>query len=218
MHLTLTVHPVYHMEETRTVYAGNADSWQGIEIGKLPEGDTTLIVAYTSVEGCDSVYTLHLTVKPMIVTYGNDTLRLCAGESVVYEGKTYKRPTVDSVLVSEHNQFGGDSIVELVVYVYPSMKTTISMTIEEGTEDVWQDIDLSVLPVGDTTLVAAYTSVNGCDSVYVLNLVVNAVIHEGLDDVQGEKSVRKIIRGGQLYIRKGSAWYDLFGRKVEEVQ
>jgi len=157
-----------------------------------------------------------LTILPLPTTYGNDTVRMCSGERFVYEGKTYRRSTVDSVRVSERNQYGGDSIVELVVIVSPVMRLTASKTIEQGDEVMWQYYDLSEMPVGDTTLVASYTSVNGCDSVYTLNLTVIEKIDAAVGEVSADsRKTQKVFINGQLYIRKGETLYDLYGRKAE---
>ena len=212
--LSLTVNPVYAFEETRFITVGTEETWHATDLSLLPEGDTTLVAAYTAITGCDSTYVLHLTVRPHITTYGNDTIHLCAGESYTYEGKTYRRSTTDSVLLAQPNQFGGDSIVELVVYVYPVVSMTLSNTIVEGEQETWQGFDLSEMPVGDTTLVAVYTSVHGCDSTYVLHLTVEQNT-QALEDTPMNGTVRKTVRNGQVLIRKGDAWYDLFGRKVE---
>ena len=214
--LTLTTSPIYRIEDSLTTRVGLSDTWQGIAVSELPVGDTTLIAHYASIDGCDSTYVLYLTVEPMIITYGNDTARLCSGERFVYEGKTYRRSAVDSVRVSERNQYGGDSIVELVVIVSPVMRLTVSKTIEEGDEVIWQDYDLSEMPVGDTTLVAAYTSVNGCDSVYTLNLTVIEKINSAVGEIStGSRKTQKVFINGQLFIRKGETLYDLYGRKAE---
>ena len=184
----------------------------------MPVGDTTLVAAYSSIYGCDSTYTLKLTVvaKPTAPTiYGADTLNVCAGESVEYAGKTYKRPTVDSVLFENANYLGGDSVVVLVVKVLPAMRQKATKTIVEGDEETWQDIDLSLLPVGDTTLVAAYSSIYGCDSTYTLKLTVAAKVIEGLDDIKEDDRAEKFFRNGHLYIRKRGRVYNLQGVKVE---
>jgi hypothetical protein len=216
--LTVTVHPVYAFDEHMTLYLRDEASWQGIDLSGMPVGDTTLTAAYTTVNGCDSVYTLTLTVlRPLVTTYGNDTINLCAGESAVYEGKTYRRPAKDSVLLSIPNQYGGDSIVELVVNVLPAMRMKASMTIYEGDKIVWQDIDLSVLPVGDTTLTVTYTSVNGCDSTYILYLEVITKTQTALDNTDCVKGKpHKFFRNGQMYIRKHGQVYNLQGVKIKE--
>ena len=213
--LSLKHNSAYLFEDARTVFVGVQEEWEGVDLSLIPVGDSTLVVKYATVAGCDSVYKLALTVIPRPVSYGNDTIWLCAGESFEYEGKTYKRPCKDSVLVSEHNVLGGDSIVEFVVYVFPIMKMQASQTVVEGVEQTWQNIDLSTIPAGDTTLVAKYTSVNGCDSTYILKLTVTPKITTGVGNTHINDDLRKVIINGQLYIRKGDAWYDLCGKKVQ---
>ncbi len=211
--LTLKLNPTYSFEESRSITAGDKEMWQNIDLSLIPAGDSTLVAEYKTLMGCDSIYNLHLTVIPRIVTYGNDTVTLCAGETITYEGKTYKRPTKDSVTLSIPNVYGGDSIIELVIRVLPIMKVKTEQTIMEGEQLTWQDIDLAELPAGDTTLIAEYTSVNGCDSVYVLNLKVIGTSTSLYNPSATELNVQKVIVNGQLYIRKGDEWFDLSGRK-----
>ncbi len=214
--LTLTLNPTYLFEENLSIKVGDEAVWQNINLAEMPVGDTTLVAAYLAQTGCDSAYVLYLHVQPRITTYGYDTVSFCAGEKYVYEGKTYRRETVDSVLLSEPNQFGGDSIVVLVVKVYPVLTVTASSSITEGDADTWQDIDLSTLPVGDTTLVASYVSIHGCDSTFILNLTVTEKKLEGImSTFSADKSVQKIVRNGQVFIRKGEEWFDIYGRKVQ---
>ena len=216
--LSVTVKPVYAFNESMNIYLRDEETWQGIDLSVLPIGDTTLVAAYKSMDGCDSVYTLTLTVlRPLITTYGNDTINLCAGESIEYEGKIYRRPAKDSVLLSIPNQYGGDSVVALVVNVLPAMRMKASLTITEGEDIEWQGMDLSVLPVCDTTLTVTYTSVNGCDSTYILYLEVLQKTPTALDNTDGVNSKpRKFFRNGQMYIRKNGQVYNLQGIKVEE--
>ena len=214
---TLTVNPVYLFEEQRTMLKGEAQTWQNIDLSVLPVGDTLLVASYQTVTECDSTYVLALFVQPRVTTYGNDTISLCTGEKAVYEGKTYRRSTVDSVLLSTPNIYGGDSIVELVVNVYPAVNITLDQTITEGETLTWEDIDLSTFPVGDTTLVASYLTVHGCDSTYVLHLTVAQRNTEGVDQITNDQSpiTNKVLRDGHVFLRKGDAWYDLFGHKIQ---
>ena len=215
--LELAHYPLFATEEEHTIYEGAEEQWQGIDLSILPVGDTTLVAAYASVFGCDSVYTLHLNVASRVTTYGVDTLNICSGEKAVYEGKTYRRPTTDTVLVSERNIYGGDSIVALTVLVRAKMNLTVSQTIQEGEAAMWEDYDLSLFPAGDTTLVAAYTSVYGCDSTYTLKLHVLSKVATAITDGQNApaEQVQKLIINGTLYLRKGDDLYDACGRKIK---
>ena len=328
--LALTVNPVYLIEQNDTIHKGDVATWQEIDLSEMPVGDTTLIVRYSAVTGCDSVYTLYLTILPPM-TYGAYQASFCQGDSVEYEGKWYTAETVENVTVAQKNRFGGDSVVTFTVVVWPTYRiaedTTIRMdknltwrekeyshlmpgsyilydsiksqdgcdsvyalqltvtpaptygvdtiyicsrgdivyydnmpyskpskkaitvtlstlnqfggdsivelwvlasnkydmsfnkTIEEGATEEWQGIDLSWLPVGDTTLVVIYTTIHGCDSTYTLHLTVKAVQQTptALDNTDGvENKTYKFFRNGQMYIRKNGQVYNLQGIKVEE--
>ena len=216
--LTLDHYARYAFAEEKEMYVGTEGEWQGVDLSLLPVGDTSIVAKYNTVHGCDSTYTLHLTVvaKPTAsTTFGADTLNVCAGESVVYAGKTYKRPATDSVLLENANYLGGDSVVVLVVKVLPAMRQKATKTMVEGAEGEWQGVDLSLLTVGDTTLVAEYSSVYGCDSTYTLKLTVVAKIAQGLDDIKEDDRAEKFFRNGHLYIRKRGRVYNLQGVKVE---
>ena len=217
--LTLDHYARYAFAEEKEMYVGTEGEWQGVDLSLLPVGDTSIVAKYNTVHGCDSTYTLHLTVvaKPTAsTTFGADTLNVCAGESVVYAGKTYKRPATDSVLLENANYLGGDSVVVLVVKVLPAMRQKATKTMVEGAEGEWQGVDLSLLPVGDTTLVAEYSSVYGCDSTYTLKLTVVAKITQGLDDIKEDDRAEKFFRNGHLYIRKRGQVYNVQGVKIKE--
>lgn len=212
---TLTLNPLFHSEEEMAYTIGEQHSWQGIDLSEFGVCDTTLVKEYQSIYGCDSTYTLHLTVKPLIITYGADTIHACSGETVIYEGKAYKQSATDSVVLSGQNYAGGDSIVLLVVSFSQSFSAETYLTITEGDEETWQGIDLSEFAVGDTALVAEYQMVYGCDSIYVLYLTVEENNKEALPFTEADQiGVQKIMKDGMLYIRKGEELFDIRGRKV----
>lgn len=186
----------------------------------LPVGTHAMNVVFTPedmVYYLPTTFAVDITVMALPTTYGADTLNICSGTSVVYNGKTYKRNTKENVLLNEKNQYGGDSIVALVVKVIPVMKTKANKTIVEGSQETWQDIDLSLIPAGDTTLTVTYTSVYGCDSIFILNLTVTPRIATGMEDAEQveEAGYRKMFYNGHIYIRKGDAWYDLMGKRLQ---
>ena len=221
---TLAVNPLFLSEEELSFTIGEQHSWQGIDLSEFPIGDTTLVEQYKSIYGCDSIYTLHLTVKPHIITYGADTIHACSGETVIYEGKAYRQSATDSVVLSGQNYAGGDSIVVLVVSFSQSFSVEAFLTITEGDAEEWQSVDLSTIGVGDTTLVAKYQTIHGCDSTYVLYLTVEEKQEEPGDEPKDEAipftdadqvGVQKILYQGNIYIRKGDELFDIRGIKVE---
>ena len=201
-------------ESDLTIAEGDEETWQNIDLSAMGVGDTTLVAEYTSIYGCDSTYTLHLTVNPRIITYGSDTIYACSGETVTYEGNTYSRSAADTILLSGQNYAGGDSIVVLAVIFSQPFYSEADRTIVEGGNEVWQEIDLSILPVGDTTLVAEYQTLHGCDSIYTLYLTVEPNT-EAIPFTNAEElNVRKVLINDAVYIRKGDELFDIRGQKV----
>ena len=213
--------PNYSFNEDSTIRMDESLSWHGKEYTNLMPGSYTLYDSLKTNAGCDSVYTLTLSVMP-IPTYGVDSIYICGrGEIAYYDNVPYTKPTKTPVTVtlSTPNQFGGDSIVELWVLASNKYDITFSKTIDEGTQEEWQGIDLSVLPAGDTTLVVIYNTIHGCDSTYTLNLTVKAVQQTptALDNTDGvDNKPYKFFRNGQMYIRKNGQVYNLQGMKIEE--
>ena len=221
--LTLTVYPTYALEdEAQTIYVGATAEWRGIDLSLIPVGDTLLTKTYSTLQGCDSVYTMHLTVNEAPTTYGVDSIYICGrGDVAFYDNAEYSKPskTPFTVTLSTPNQFGGDSIVELWVLASNKYDMSFSKEIKEGDEEEWQGIDLSLLPAGDTTLVVIYTTVHGCDSTFTLHLTVKPVQQTttALDKADAvEDKPYKFFHNGQMYIRKNGQLYNLQGIKVDE--
>ena len=218
--LALTVYPLYAFEdEAQTIYVGQLGVWREIDLSLIPVGDTILTKVYTTVTECDSVYTMHLTVNEAPATYGVDSIYICGkGEVAFYDDVAYSRPskTPLTVTLSTPNQFGGDSIVELWVLASNKYEMSFSKTIIEGAEEVWQDIDLSLIPAGDTTLTVIYPTIHGCDSTFILNLTVVGATPTGINNVQGKtRPAEKFFLNGQLYIRKDERLYTPQGALIE---
>ena len=216
---TLTLNPLFVSEQTISMKVGEAQTWRGVDLSTFAIGDTTLVEQYQSIFGCDSTYILHLNVKPLIITYGADTVVACTGETVMYEGKIYKRSATDTIVLSGRNYAGGDSIVAFTVLFYQSFEAEATMTITEGDAEEWQGVDLSRLSAGDTVLVAEYQTIHGCDSLYTLFLTVEEKTEEPKDEAvpftdAAQVGVEKVLYRGEIYIRKGDELFDLRGRKL----
>jgi hypothetical protein len=110
--LILTVNPVYAFSENYSICNGDTNNWQGTDYTTAG----TYTAGYTSINGCDSIYTLNLTVNP-VYSFREDH-SICDGETYNWQGTDY---------------------------------TTAG------------------------TYTADYTSINGCDSIYTLNLTFNTV-------------------------------------------
>lgn len=153
-------------------------------------------------------------------TYGEYDAAICPGDSVEYNGVYYKEAGVyPDILLPVKNHFGGDSLVNLTLHVLPSYDLTDEpIVLEEGTEEYWHDVNLSLLPVGDTLLVDSLQTELGCDSV---SSVLVTVTPKEVGPVTSfstttlAPAATKFFRGGALYIRRDEALFDLRGARVE---
>ena len=126
-----------------------------------------------TVNGCDSIVTLTLTVNPVEST----TL-----SAAICEGTTY---TENGFNVSEAGTYtqnlqtinGCDSVVTLTLTVNPVESTTLSAAICEGTS--YTDNGFNVSEAG--TYTQNLQTVNGCDSIVTLNLTINLTYNITID-------------------------------------
>ena len=169
--LDLTVHPVYDEMIAATICEGES----------VMVGDSTYTTSgmwptlMSTVEGCDSLVTLDLTVLPVLTTSLNETL--CAGESYTVGTSTYTSTGiyVDTLTSS----FGCDSIVTLDLEVPDFIETFLTESIcDNETFTVGTDVFDAT---GDYTIVLTSTE-TGCDSTVFLGLTVNPTYQVSLDE------------------------------------
>ena len=216
--LTLTVYPTYSASEQATIAMDQTYSWQGTEYKDLVPGTFKDTVALKTIHGCDSVYTLELTVEPIDYSFSEE-LTVCQNEEITWREETL--PTNEAGVTVFNDSllsiYNTDSVFTLTLTVLPTYRQEDSKTITAGDSEIWEGIDLSVIPAGDSTLLAEYKAVNGCDSVMVLHLTVETKIGTGLFDSNDGKSVaKKVLLNGRIYIiRKDESIYDLLGNKIQ---
>lgn len=170
---TLTVNPEYQIAESKTMYVGKDSVWHGKDLSVYAVGEHTIKDELTTVNGCDSVFTLTLNVLPL-PTSSEDIERLvCAGDSIEMEDKYYK---VGTYTLNYHNILGGDSVINLTVTELPVYSFTESRTQFVGKSGTWHGKDLSIYPVGEHVVYDSLkTAFFDCDSVYALNLTIEAL-------------------------------------------
>ncbi len=161
--LHLSVNPVYAYSENHSICSGATYNWQGTSYNSAG----TFTAAYTSIHGCDSIYTLHLTVNPVYAYSENHSI--CSGATYAWHGTNYNSAgTYAAVYTSIH---GCDSIYTLHLSVNPVYAYTENHSICSGATYSWHGTSYN----SAGTFTAAYTSMHGCDSIYTLNLTVNSV-------------------------------------------
>jgi len=159
--LNLTVNPVYSFVENHIICENDVYVWHG-----NPYFSTgTYIVSYTTATGCDSMYTLNLTVSPNY--YVIDSVKICQGDSVWLNGAYQTMPGMFNDLFISMN--GCDSVVMTHLIVNESYSIITDTIICSGSVFTWQGVDYTTNSQ-DTVL---YQTMNGCDSIHILNLLIH---------------------------------------------
>jgi YVTN family beta-propeller protein len=159
----LTVNPVYAFTENHSICNGETYNWHGVDYTTA----NTYTANYTSIHGCDSIYTLHLTVNPVYAFTENHSI--CNGDIYNWHGTDYS--TANTYTANYTSIHGCDSIYTLHLTVNPVYAFSENQSICNGETYNWHGVDYTTA----NTYTANYTSINGCDSVYTLNLTVNSV-------------------------------------------
>lgn len=115
-------------------------------------------------EGCDSIVTLTLTVSDVINIAVYDTI--CQGESFTFEGKQYSE--TGTYPAQFQSAAGCDSVRTLYLTVAPLYKDTIHASICQG--GIYSENGFEATEAGWYT--NTKTSIFGCDSITILDLVV----------------------------------------------
>ena len=157
----------YVVEDTVTVCYGESYMWNGKEYSKSGVYTDTL----QNIQGGDSILMLNLTVLPEVIGT-EENLTICYGESYKWCGVEYSESGVyrDTLQSAQ----GCDSIVTLNLTVLPSYILADTITIQEGDSYLWRGDTYEEAGVYSDSLL----TINGCDSVYLLTLIVEKAIVE----------------------------------------
>ena len=171
VNLDLTVHPVYNVNISETICEGESVT-VGTSVYTSSGNYSDLL---TSVNGCDSVVNLSLTVHPVYTVNVSETI--CEGESVTVGTSVYTSSGDYSDLLTSEN--GCDSVVNLSLTVHPVYTVNVSETICQGESIV----------IGSNTYTSSgnytdiLTSIHGCDSIVNLNLTVNPAYNVNISEM-----------------------------------
>lgn len=139
---------------------GHEYNGYGIQ-GVMLTQDTVFEVISQNVNGCDSLTRVHVTFHPTV--YAHDTLTMCSNE-VFAEEITFEPGVYDTTMV-----YAAATTCDSVVYTHIIVNEAFEFdetmaNVEEAFE--WHGQTISV--TGEYT--AAYTTAEGCDSIYRLNV------------------------------------------------
>ena len=172
--LNLTVNPIYHYIENDTICNGDSLLWQ--ETYYKIAGQ--YFANYHTANTCDSIYELNLTVNPIYHYIENDTI--CNGDSLLWQGTYYK--ITGQYFANYQTANNCDSIYELNLTVNLTYYYTENQEICDEDSLLWQGTYYKITG----QYFANYHTVNTCDSIYELNLIVTPL---PTPDISGENTV-----------------------------
>ena len=161
--MTLIVNPLYSVADTAAICADELPhTWNGVTFTEAGTLSTTL----QSVSGCDSVVAMTLMVNPLYSV--TDTATVCANElpytwnGVTFTGAGTQNATLQTV-------YGCDSVVAMTLLVNPTYSVSVTDTLcAIELPHAWN----GVVFTGAGTQSATLQTVDGCDSVVAMTLVV----------------------------------------------
>ena len=180
--LTLTVNPVATTALQAAICQGETYTENGFNVSQAGTYTQNL----QTVNGCDSIVTLTLTVNPVATTALQAAI--CQGETYTENGFNVSEAGVYTQNLQTIN--GCDSVVTLTVSVNPIYNTELTATICEGS--VYTENNFNVSEAGVYT--QNLTSVNGCDSIVTLTVSVNPVF---------DTTINATINTGETYAEFG---------------
>ncbi len=194
-HLLVIVDTSYHYLEYDTVCGNEPYSWHGQTI--MQTG--VYYDRYSSANGCDSVYELHLAKHQTYITEIHSNI--CQGESYVFNGQNLSaQGTYEDTLMSAG---GCDSVIRLYLNVLQNYDIYDTIHICQGSQYNFRGrIVQSAGAYSDSLRTEA-----GCDSIYHLLVIVDTVYHYLEYDT---------VCGNELYywrgqtIMSGGIYYDRY--------
>ena len=162
----LTVNPVYDVTDAQTICASELPyTWNGVVFDEAGTQTTTL----QTVNGCDSVVTMTLTVNPVYAV--TDAQTICASElPYTWNGVEFTQAGTQTATLQTVNNC--DSVVTMTLTVNPIYEVTDAQTICASELPItWNGVEFTQAGTQTATL----QTVNGCDSVVTMTLTVNPI-------------------------------------------
>ena len=180
--LTLSVNHVYHDTINVEICEGSVYPENGFNVNEAGTYTQTL----QTINGCDSIITLNLTVNSALTSIID--AEICEGTTYSENGFEHSEAGTYTQTLQTSN--GCDSIVTLNLSMKPNSTTTFTATVCEGTVYTENGFNASETGIYTRTMEGA----NGCDSTITLDLTVNPSYQIG---------VLAIINRGETYTNFG---------------
>ena len=175
--LTLTVNKTYAFAAEASMKMDESYEWRGKMYQNLAPGVYTYADSLQTTAGCDSVYTLTLTVEAIGYRF-EESLNACVNEESEWHGMTL--PTADEgeyvLYDSLKSVYGCDSVYVLTLSVHPNYLFIEEQFVNEVNME-WHGKVIQDLPKREEPYLIydSLTSQYGCDSIYMLCLYVSDI-------------------------------------------
>ena len=170
--LNLTVNPVENTNLTAAICEGTTYTENGFNVSEAGSYTQNL----QTVNGCDSIVMLNLSVNPVADT--TIAAAICEGEIYYENGFMASSEGTHTQILQTEN--GCDSVVTLNLTVYPAYQMGIGAVIHEG--ETYEEYGFNVNEEGTYTQILQ--TVNGCDSVITLNVVLSSLDEVEANDIK----------------------------------
>ena len=207
--LTLTVDPVASTNLTAAICEGTTYTENGFNVSEAGSYTQNL----QTVNGCDSIVTLTLIVNPVAST--TFAAAICEGEIYYENGFMASREGTHTQILQTEN--GCDSVVTLNLTVYPAYQIGIGAVIHEG--ETYEEYGFNVNEEGTYTQILQ--TVNGCDSIITLNVVLSSLDEVEANDIKvnvypNPANSYTVLEVQGLKEEISIYLFDIQGRKVRE--
>jgi len=192
--MTLMVNPIYAMSDAQNICASELPyTWNDVEFTEAGTQTATL----QTVNGCDSVVTMTLTVNPIYAV--SDAQTICASE-LPYTWNNVEFTEAGTQTTTLQTVNGCDSVVTMTLTVNPIYAVSDAQTIcASELPYTWNNVEFTEAGTQTTTL----QTVNGCDSVVTMTLTVNNPVHTATTEVACES----FVWNGVTYTESGEYIY-----------
>ena len=207
--LNLTINPVASTNLTAAICEGSAYTENGFNVSEAGSYTQNL----QTVNGCDSIVTLNLSINPVADT--TIAAAICEGEIYYENGFMASREGTHTQILQTEN--GCDSVVTLNLTVYPAYQMGIGAVIHEG--ETYEEYGFDVNEEGTYTQILQ--TVNGCDSIITLNVVLSSLDEVEANDIKvnvypNPANSYTVLEAQGLKEEIPVYLFDIQGRKVRE--
>ena len=207
--LNLTINPVANTTLSAAICEGTTYTENGFNVSEAG----TYMQNLQTIDGCDSIVTLNLSINPVADT--TIAAAICEGEIYYENGFMASREGTHTQILQTDN--GCDSVVTLNLTVYPAYQMGIGAVIHEG--ETYEEYGFNVNEEGTYTQILQ--TVNGCDSIITLNVVLSSLDEVEANDIKvnvypNPANSYTVLEVHGLKEQTMVNLFDIQGRKVRE--